>query len=66
MGQGSRVLCEKGWFSRISRKKGDPSASAAGAVYGPPRSGRPPTLTFQGSCRLHGGDSVSLGVICAG
>ncbi|HET6439751.1 MAG TPA: hypothetical protein VFG59_16920 [Anaeromyxobacter sp.] len=46
--------------------EGDPSASAAGAVYGPPRSGRPPTLTFQGSCRLHGGDSVSLGVICAG
>jgi hypothetical protein len=46
--------------------QGDAGAASADTVYAPPRSGRPATLTFQGSCRLHGGDSVSLDVICAG
>ncbi len=46
--------------------EGSAGSPTAGAVYVPPRSGRSPTLTFQGTCRLHGGDRVELGIVCAG
>jgi hypothetical protein len=45
---------------------GDPQSAQAGAVYTPPQAGRPPTLTFQGTCHLGSGDRVQLSVVCAG
>lgn len=39
---------------------------AADAVYEPPLSGRPASLTFQGNCALQQGDRVDVRVVCAG
>jgi hypothetical protein len=44
---------------------GASDSALAGAVYAPPRTGRAPTVTFQGACRLGPGDEVSLNLICA-
>ncbi|HET6437742.1 MAG TPA: hypothetical protein VFG59_06760 [Anaeromyxobacter sp.] len=44
---------------------GDPASAQAGAVYTPPRGGRPATLTFQNACRLAAGDHVELSIVCA-
>ncbi|WP_242360012.1 hypothetical protein [Anaeromyxobacter sp. SG17] len=45
---------------------GTAEAATAGAVYTPPLSGRPATVTFQNACRLQQGDRVQLQLICAG
>lgn len=39
---------------------------AADAIYDPPLSGRPASLTFQGNCALEQGDRVDVRVVCAG
>jgi hypothetical protein len=39
---------------------------AADAIYEPPRSGRPASLTFQNGCALQQGDRVDVDVVCAG
>jgi hypothetical protein len=46
----------------------DPPATKdlADAIYEPPLSGRPASLTFQRSCALQQGDRVDVRVICAG
>lgn len=41
---------------------GDPST---GAVYGPPRFGRPAQLTFQNGCALALGDRIDVQLVCA-
>lgn len=41
-------------------------ALAADAVYRPPGSSTPATLTFQNACALAPGDRISIDVICAG
>jgi hypothetical protein len=42
------------------------SGGAADAVYSPPTTTRPPTLTFGGACALQAGDQVDVKLICAG
>lgn len=41
-------------------------ASQAGAVFAPPREGRPASLTFQRACRLSSGDRIDVQILCAG
>ncbi|HEX9049030.1 MAG TPA: hypothetical protein VF841_00695 [Anaeromyxobacter sp.] len=45
---------------------GTAGAATADAVYQPPQSGSPATLTFQNACAIQRGDTVDVKVICAG
>jgi hypothetical protein len=45
---------------------GSAGEAQAGAVYTPPQTGRPATLTFQRECRLGAGDRMDLKIVCAG
>lgn len=46
--------------------EGAQDALTADAVYTPPLSGQPATLTFQNACRLQQGDRARVDVVCAG
>jgi hypothetical protein len=52
--------------STVACRVGLPGSATAEAVYQAPQAGRPPSLTFQGTCRLQPGDAVDVRVICAG
>jgi hypothetical protein len=45
---------------------GADGAAGADAVFTPPRQGKPGTLKLQNACRLHGGDQLSVRLVCAG
>jgi hypothetical protein len=46
--------------------EGTPEATTADAVYWPPTSSAPPTITFHNACQLGLGDKVDVTVVCAG
>jgi hypothetical protein len=46
--------------------EGTPEATTADAVYWPPTSSAPPTITFHNACQLGVGDKVDVTVVCAG
>lgn len=56
---GTTVACRVGL-------EGDASAASADAVYAPPQSGRPASLTFQRGCALAPADDIHVQVLCAG
>jgi hypothetical protein len=52
--------------ARVACQVGLPGSPGAEVVYQAPQAGLPPSLTFQGTCRLQPGDAVDVRIICAG
>ena len=50
----------------VVAEEGSAGETAADAVYGAPRFGRPAQLTFQNACRLELGDRIDVRLVCAG